>query len=116
MNIKKRFSDSRLCLGSDDNLVLLHLKRNPVFAGKGFEELPYRTPFAALSLLETPTDTTNTFEQFLVVEQLLISFSALDHDLCLAVDGQHRRIARLLELADVVARVSLEFAQRVDVR
>jgi hypothetical protein len=111
MNIKKGFSDSRLRFWSHDDAILPHLKRNPVLEGKGFEELSYRAPFPPLGLLQAPAHATNALEQFLVIEELLIGFGALDHDLCLAVDGQHSRVACLLEFANVIARVALEFAQ-----
>ena len=68
MNIKKRFSDSRLRFWSHDDPVRPHLERNPLLASKVREELSYRAAFPALSLLQTSAYATNALEQFLVIQ------------------------------------------------
>ena len=46
---------------------------------------------------------------------VLVGIRALDYDLGLAVDGQDGRLSGFLELANQVLRVSLEFAEGVNV-
>jgi len=86
-----------------------------MFTGESLDELSHRTAFTAFRLFESSADAANVIQKFLIGEKLLIGFSTLDHDLRLAVDGEHGRMASLLELADVIARVPLKFAKRVDV-
>jgi hypothetical protein len=86
-----------------------------VLARQSFEKLPHVAALAPLSLLDTSAYSSHSLEKLLVFNQLLISFSALNHNLSLSIDGQHRGSASLFELCDMVTRIALEIAQGVNV-
>ena len=81
---------------------------------QGLQKLPHRPAFAPLRLFETPADAAQVFEDLLVVDQPLIRFRTLHHHLRLTVHGKDGGIAGRFELGDVIARVALELAERVD--
>jgi hypothetical protein len=91
------------------------LEGYPARRGKLLKHRAHGTAFAALRLLQPAADATDRLKEFLVAEQLLICFGALDYDLRLAIHREYQRLSGPLQLADVLSRVSLERAQGVDV-
>jgi hypothetical protein len=85
-----------------------------VLAGERFEEISHRPAFSSLGLFQSAADPANAFQEFVIVEELLIRFGALHHNLGLAVHRQDGGLARLFELPDVGLRIPLKVAQGTD--
>ena len=83
--------------------------------GERFKEFSHWPAFAPFGLFESAADAPDALQQLVVVEKLLICFSALDDNPSLAVDGEDGRLPRLLQPPDVLFGVPLEVAQGMSV-
>ena len=86
-----------------------------MFSGERLEELAHGTAFAPFGLFESAANAPDAFQEFLVIQELLISFGALHHNFRLAVYGQDGRFAGHFQPADMLSGVPLEFAQGMNV-
>ena len=86
-----------------------------MLAGEFLKEVSHGSAFAPVCLFKSPADAPYCFEELLIVEELLVGLSTLDHNLGLAVDSKNRGFARLLQLTNHVLRVSLELAEGLDI-
>jgi hypothetical protein len=85
-----------------------------VLAGERFEETSHWPAFSSPGLFQSAADPANAFQEFVIVEELLIPFGALHNNLGLAVHRQDGGSARLFQLPDVVLRIPLKVAQGMD--
>lgn len=83
--------------------------------GESLNEFSHGPSFSTLCLFQSAADATDAFQQFAVVQELLIRFGALYNHRRFSVHCENGRLARLLQLADVVLGVTLKIAQRMDV-
>ena len=86
-----------------------------MFVGQLLKEISHRPAFAAVCLFDPAADAAYRFEELLVIKEFLVGLCALDHYLGLAVHGENGRFAGLLQLANYVLGVSLEFAKRLNI-
>jgi hypothetical protein len=85
-----------------------------VLAGECFEEISHWPAFSSLGLFQSAADPANALQEFAIVEEPLIRFGALHHNLGVAVHREDSGFACLLQLPDVVLRVPLKVAQGMD--
>ena len=82
---------------------------------EAFQEPPHPAALAALSLFQAAADAADAFKKFLIVKKLLIRLGALHDNFRLPVDGEDHRLPGLLQVLNMLARIPLEFAERVDI-
>src|SRR5258707_4150172 len=90
------------------------LQRKSMLPGEGSEEVAHWPAFSELGLFQSATDSANALQQFVIVEEFLIRYGALNNNLGLAVDCQHGRFAGPFQLLDVIPRIPLEIAHGMD--
>ena len=83
--------------------------------GESLKEFSHGPSFSTLCLFQSAADAADAVQQLAVVEELLIRFGTLYDYLRFPVHCENGRLARLLQLADVVLGVTLKIAQRMDV-
>lgn len=82
---------------------------------KALQELAHWTALTAFRLFQAPADATDAFQEFLIIEKLLICLGTLHHNFRLPIDGKDNGPPGLFQVLNVLSRVALEVTESVDV-